>query len=158
MSELYGLILTGGSGTRLWPRSREDLPKQFLALSGTRTLFQETIVRMLRILPVEHLRAVTGAQWGSLVAHQAREITGPFEDFIVTEPTMRSTAPAILLGCESLRESGAGDGDIVIVTPSDHIVRNSDAFASALERAAEAAAAHDPVVYPFLSSRPPTIL
>ena len=54
MSELYGLILTGGSGTRLWPRSREDLPKQFLALSGTRTLFQETIVRMLRILPVEH--------------------------------------------------------------------------------------------------------
>ena len=45
MPELYGLILTGGSGTRLWPRSREDLPKQFLALSGTRTLFQETIVR-----------------------------------------------------------------------------------------------------------------
>ena len=92
MSELYGLILTGGSGTRLWPRSREDLPKQFLALSGTRTLFQETIVRMLRILPVEHLRAVTGAPWSSLVAHQAREIAGPFEDFVVTEPTMRSTA------------------------------------------------------------------
>ena len=63
MSELlYGLILTGGSGTRLWPRSCEDLPKQFLALSGTRTLFQETIVRMLRILPVEHLRAVTGGR------------------------------------------------------------------------------------------------
>ena len=109
MSELYGLILTGGSGTRLWPRSREDLPKQFLALSGTRTLFQETIVRMLRILPVERLRAVTGAPWSSLVAHQAREITGPFEDFIVTEPTMRSTAPAILLGCESLRDSNARD-------------------------------------------------
>ena len=157
MSELlYGLILTGGSGTRLWPRSREDLPKQFLALSGTRTLFQETIVRMLRILPVEHLRAVTGAQWGSLVAHQAREVAGPFEDLIVTEPTMRSTAPAILLGCESLRESGARDEDIVIVTPSDHIVRNSDAFASALERAAEAAAAGYLATLGIVPDRPDT--
>ena len=98
MSELYGLILTGGSGTRLWPRSREDLPKQFLALCGARTLFQETIVRMLRILPPERLRAVTGAQWESLVAHQAREVAHTPEDFIVLEPTMRNTAPAILRG------------------------------------------------------------
>ena len=156
MSELYGLILTGGSGTRLWPRSREDLPKQFLALSGTRTLFQETIVRMLRILPVERLRAVTGAPWSSLVAHQAREITGPFEDFIVTEPTMRSTAPAILLGCESLRDSDARDEDIVIVTPSDHIVRDSDAFASALERAAEAAEAGYLATLGIVPDRPDT--
>lgn len=132
------------------------MPKQFLALSGTRTLFQETIVRMLRILPVERLRAVTGAPWSSLVAHQAREITGPFEDFIVTEPTMRSTAPAILLGCESLRDSGARDEDIVIVTPSDHIVRDSDAFASALERAAEAAEAGYLATLGIVPDRPDT--
>ena len=73
MSERYGLILTGGSGTRLWPRSREDLPKQFLALSGTRTLFQETIVRMLRVLSAERLRAVTGAQWEPLVGQPRSE-------------------------------------------------------------------------------------
>ena len=141
MSERYGLILTGGSGTRLWPRSREDLPKQFLSLHGTRTLLQDTIVRMLRILSPERLRAVTGAQWEGLVAHQAREAASVPEDFIVLEPMMRSTAPAILLGCEALRDAGARDGDIVIVTPSDHIVRDSAAFAAALERAAEAAEA-----------------
>lgn len=156
MSELYGLILTGGSGTRLWPRSREDLPKQFLALCGTRTLLQETIVRMLRILPSERLRAVTGAQWESLVAYQAREAARVPEDFIVLEPTMRNTAPAILLGCESLRDAGARDDDIVIVTPSDHIVRDPDVFAAALERAAEAAEAGYLATLGIVPDRPDT--
>ncbi|MDO4785749.1 MAG: mannose-1-phosphate guanylyltransferase/mannose-6-phosphate isomerase [Fretibacterium sp.] len=156
MSELYGLILTGGSGTRLWPRSREDLPKQFLALCGARTLFQETIVRMLRILPPERLRAVTGAQWESLVAHQAREVARTPEDFIVLEPTMRNTAPAILLGCEALRDSGAGEDDVVVVTPSDHIVRNPDAFSEALERAVEAARAGCLATLGIVPDRPDT--
>lgn len=156
MSELYGLILTGGSGTRLWPRSREDLPKQFLALCGTRTLLQETIVRMLRVLPPERLRAVTGTQWESLVAYQSREAAPVPEDFIVLEPTMRNTAPAILLGCESLRDAGAQDGDIVIVTPSDHIVRDPDAFAAALERAAEAAEAGCLATLGIVPDRPDT--
>ena len=69
---------------------------------------------------------------------------------------MRSTAPAILLDCESLRESGAQDEDIVIVTPSNHIVRNSDAFASTLERAAEAAAAGYLATLGIVPDRPDT--
>ena len=156
MSERYGLILTGGSGTRLWPRSREDLPKQFLSLHGTRTLLQDTIVRMLRILSPERLRAVTGAQWEGLVAHQAREAASVPEDFIVLEPMMRSTAPAILLGCEALRDAGARDGDIVIVTPSDHIVRDSAAFAAALEHAAKAAEAGYLATLGIVPDRPDT--
>ena len=156
MSERYGLILTGGSGTRLWPRSREDLPKQFLALSGTRTLFQETIVRMLRVLSAEHLRAVTGAQWEPLVAYQAREVSTPSRDFIVTEPMMRSTAPAILLGCEALRDAGAREEDVVVVTPSDHIVRDPDAFTHALEQAAQAAEAGYLATLGIVPDRPDT--
>ena len=156
MSERYGLILTGGSGTRLWPRSREDLPKQFLALSGTRTLFQETIVRMLRVLSAERLRAVTGAQWEPLVAYQAREVSTLSRDFIVTEPMMRSTAPAILLGCEALRDAGAQEEDVVVVTPSDHIVRNPDAFARALEQAEQAAEAGYLATLGIVPDRPDT--
>ena len=156
MSELYGLILTGGSGTRLWPRSREDLPKQFLALSGTRTLFQETIARMLRVLSAERLRAVTGAQWESLVAYQAHEAVRVPEGFIVTEPVARNTAPAILLGCEALRDAGARDEDRVAVTPSDHIVRNPDAFAQALEQAAKAAEAGYLATLGIVPDRPDT--
>ena len=139
MSDVYGLILTGGSGTRLWPRSREDLPKQFLALCGTRTLLQDTVARMLRVVPMERLRAVTGAQWETLVAHQAREAAPLPAGFIVQEPCARNTAPAVLLGCEALREGGAGDGDIVIVTPSDHIVQDPRAFSESLLLAVQAA-------------------
>ena len=148
MPDLYGLILTGGSGTRLWPRSREDLPKQFLALYGTRTLLQDTMVRMLNVVPVERLFSVTGPQWEALVTHQAREVAGSrgggpaerlSEGFAVQEPCARNTAPAILLGVEAVREAGAADDDIVIVSPSDHIVRNPRAFAEALQTAAQAA-------------------
>ncbi|MCR4818014.1 MAG: mannose-1-phosphate guanylyltransferase/mannose-6-phosphate isomerase [Fretibacterium sp.] len=149
MPDLYGLILTGGSGTRLWPRSREDLPKQFLALYGTRTLLQDTMARMLNVVPVERLFSVTGTQWEALVTHQAREaavsrVGGPAErlpeGFAVQEPCARNTAPAILLGVEAVREAGAADDDIVIVTPSDHIVRDPRAFAEALRTATQAAA------------------
>ena len=141
MSDVYGLILSGGSGTRLWPRSREDLPKQFLALCGPRTLLQDTMARMLSVVPLERLRVVTGTQWEALVAHQAREVAAASSSggLIVQEPCARNTAPAIMLGGEALREAGAGDDDVVIVTPSDHIVQSPGAFAEALGRAVAAA-------------------
>ena len=139
MSQSYGIILTGGSGTRLWPRSREDLPKQFLALCGPGTLLQDTLRRMLNVVPIDRMRAVTGAQWEALVAHQAREVVPLTPDFIVQEPMARGTAPAVLLGIEALREAGAGDEDVVIVAPSDHIVQEPAAFSRALELAVEAA-------------------
>ncbi|WP_208873463.1 sugar phosphate nucleotidyltransferase, partial [Fretibacterium fastidiosum] len=139
MSQSYGIILTGGSGTRLWPRSREDLPKQFLALCGPGTLLQDTLRRMLNVVPINRMRAVTGAQWEALVAHQAREVVPLTPDFIVQEPMARGTAPAVLLGIEALREAGAGDEDVVIVAPSDHIVQEPAAFSRALELAVQAA-------------------
>ena len=140
MPDVYGLILSGGSGTRLWPRSREDLPKQFLALYGPRTLLQDTALRMLNAVPLERLRVEAGAQWEALVAHQLREVTGPLpQGAIVQEPCARNTAPAIVLGVEALRQAGAKDEDVVIVTPSDHIVQVPSAFAEALGRAVGAA-------------------
>ena len=113
-------------------------------------------MRMLRVLSAEHLRAVTGAQWEPLVAYQAREVSTPPRDFIVTEPMMRNTAPAILLGCEALRDAGAREEDVVVVTPSDHIVRNPDAFAHALEQAAQAAEAGYLATLGIVPDRPDT--
>lgn len=140
MSDVYGLILCGGSGMRLWPRSREGLPKQFLALCGPRTLLQDTVARMGRVVPLERLRVVTGGQWEALVAHQAREVAGELPSgFVVQEPCARDTAPAIVLGARALREDGAREDDVLIVTPSDHIVQDPRAFATALDVAVRAA-------------------
>ena len=156
MSNVYGLVLAGGSGVRLWPKSREELPKQFLSLTEGGTLLQETVTRMLRILPPERLYAVAGARWSALVSFQAREAAFVPDGFLIEEPTPRNTAPAILLGCEALRERGASDDDVVIVAPSDHLVKDVARFAQALKTAVEAAQAGFMVTLGVLPTRPET--
>ncbi|MDR1377563.1 MAG: mannose-1-phosphate guanylyltransferase/mannose-6-phosphate isomerase [Synergistaceae bacterium] len=136
---VYGLILAGGSGVRLWPKSREELPKQFLSLRKGNTMLQETVTRMLHVLPKERLYSVAGGKWRALVSYQAREAAFVPEDFLIAEPAARNTAPAILLGCEALREKGMTDNDVLIVTPSDHLVKDMNAFTQALRRAIAAA-------------------
>ncbi len=69
MSRILGLILAGGSGVRLWPRSREELPKQFLSLRKGNTMLQDTVTRMLNVLPAENLYAVAGGRWAALVSY-----------------------------------------------------------------------------------------
>lgn len=156
MSDIYGLILAGGSGVRLWPRSREELPKQFLSLRKGDTMLQETITRMLRILSPERLYAVAGEKWGALVAWQAREAALVPDDFVIEEPVARNTAAAILLGCGALKKAGASDGDIVVVAPSDHIVQDTSAFEDALRQAIDAASKGWMVTLGIVPSRPDT--
>jgi mannose-1-phosphate guanylyltransferase/mannose-6-phosphate isomerase len=96
---------------------------------------------MLSVLPMEHLHAVAGSQWGALVDYQAREVARVPEDFLIREPAARNTAPAILLGCEFLRQKGATDDDVVVAAPSDHLVKDLAAFKEALRRAIRAAGA-----------------
>ncbi|GHT00542.1 xanthan biosynthesis protein XanB [Synergistales bacterium] len=141
MSErnIYGVILAGGSGTRLWPKSRAELPKQFLSLTGKNTMLQDTVLRMMSVMPEENIRVVADAKWKSLVDYQAREVSGVLEDFLIKEPCARNTAPAILLACASLLKEGALPSDIVIVTPSDHLVKDVASFKDALTQAVVAA-------------------
>ncbi|MDR1875459.1 MAG: mannose-1-phosphate guanylyltransferase/mannose-6-phosphate isomerase [Synergistaceae bacterium] len=141
MPDVYGLILAGGSGVRLWPRSREELPKQFLSLRKGDTMLQDTVLRMLRVVSRERLYAVAGGRWSALVAYQAREVARVPDGFVIEEPAARNTAPAILLGCEALKRMGASDDDVVVVAPSDHVVGDVSAFKTALDSAIEAAAA-----------------
>lgn len=156
MSNVYGLILAGGSGVRLWPRSREEMPKQFLSLREGSTLLQDTVTRMLRVLPEERLYSVAGGAWKSLISYQTREVASVPDDFLIEEPAARNTAPAILLGCEFLRRKGASDDDVVLVTPSDHIVKDVNAFREALSHAINAASAGYMVTLGVTPTRPDT--
>ncbi|MDR1621653.1 MAG: mannose-1-phosphate guanylyltransferase, partial [Synergistaceae bacterium] len=156
MSDIYGLILAGGSGVRLWPRSREELPKQFLSLRKGNTMLQDTVTRMLHVLPPERLYAVAGGKWRPLVSYQAREVALVPEDFLIEESVARNTAPAIVLGCSALKAKGAADDDVVIVAPSDHLVKNVAAFEQALRKAVEAAKSGFMVTLGVPPTRPDT--
>ncbi len=142
MGSVYGLILSGGSGTRLWPLSRENFPKQFIRLYGDKTLLQNTALRMVSMLPLEFLRVISGAKWHGLVMSQSSEIFGADnlpEGFIIEEPFARGTAPAILLSVEDLVRQGACDDDVMIVLPSDAFIRNTKTFTDALKIGVKAA-------------------
>lgn len=143
MRNIYGLILSGGSGTRLWPLSRENFPKQFIRIYGDKTLLQSTALRMINAVTLESLRVISGAKWHDLVMSQACEIFGDDnlpEGFVIEEPCARGTAPAILLASEDLMMSqGASEDDVMIVVPSDAFIRNTRAFTDSLKAGITAA-------------------
>jgi mannose-1-phosphate guanylyltransferase len=124
---MYGLILAGGSGTRLWPHSRSARPKQFLPLGGGRTMLQETVDRTLPIIPHERVYVATGPAYAELVRAQLPEL--PPENILV-EPSGRGTAPCIGLAALHLRQR---DPDAVMaVLSADHRVERVEEFCQAL--------------------------
>ena len=132
------LILAGGSGTRLWPRSTDDCPKPFLALSGGKSLLSETFDR------AAELAGPDGVFLSARVSHEElirREFPALPEGRLVLEPERRNTAPAIALSALAIDE--VRPGATMVVLPSDQGVRDSKAFSSALSRAVEAARAGD---------------
>src|SRR3989337_2973685 len=120
--EVYTILLAGGVGTRLWPLSRELLPKQFISLNGSDSLIQSTIKRLLPIIDVEKLRIVCGeSHYHEIKRHIETMSISPI-DKIITEPCGRNTAPAILLATLNILKS---DKDaVVLVFPADHMISN----------------------------------
>ncbi len=140
MSETYGMILSGGSGTRLWPLSRENFPKQFLTLYGDKTLLQNTALRMLNVIPIEHMRVIAGRKWHNLTYSQLHDSLGELpEHFVIEEPCARGTGPAILLAVEDMLSQGANEDDVMIIAPSDHVIKDTKIFADSLNVAVNAA-------------------
>ncbi len=135
---LVPVILSGGSGTRLWPLSRELYPKQLLPLFGPRTMLQET-VRLLDGLEAVPPTVVANEAHRFLVAEQLREI-GCTPRAIVLEPVGRNTAPAIALAAHAALAADEGDS-LLLVLPADHLIRDVTAFHRAVELAAAAARA-----------------
>jgi mannose-1-phosphate guanylyltransferase/mannose-6-phosphate isomerase len=133
---LIPLILSGGSGTRLWPVSRRNLPKQFLSLSGDGTLFQQTVARTQSLPDVRAPIVVASEDHRFLAADQLLEsgITGAS---IVLEPVARNTAPAIALGALKAMEQDADA--LLLVLPADHLIGDTKSFTDAVKQALPAA-------------------
>jgi mannose-1-phosphate guanylyltransferase len=132
---LYAVIMAGGSGTRLWPLSRRNLPKQALKLIGDRTMMQHAVDRLAPLFPPERIKVVTNPALATVLRDQAPEL--PEESFIL-EPAGRNSAPAAGLAAVHLLHQDA-DATMVILT-ADHFIVDTGQFRAALEAAAEVAA------------------
>jgi mannose-1-phosphate guanylyltransferase/mannose-6-phosphate isomerase len=123
------LILTGGSGTRLWPASREAYPKQFLRLNGGKSLLQQTLERLLKIVSPQDILLLTNEQYEFLVLSEVNEISKDLADNILLEPARRNTAPAIALGMKyCLKKLKTSSEEVLFVCPSDHIIKPVEKF------------------------------
>jgi len=150
---LIPLVLSGGSGTRLWPVSRKNLPKQFLSLMGQGTLFQQTVART-RLLPdVASPIVVASEDHRFLVAEQLLE-SGIQDATIVLEPLPRNTAPAIALG--ALQAVEQDPEALLLVLPADHLIGDEDSFRDAVEQALPAARDNWLVTFGIRPDRPET--
>jgi mannose-1-phosphate guanylyltransferase len=133
---MYAVILAGGGGTRLWPRSRQSHPKQFVDIMGAgRTMIQATAERLYSQVPPEQMYVVTGAQFAHLTHHQLPNLA-PAQ--IIAEPSGRNSAPAIGLACIHIIERDPSA--IVAFLPADHVIPDIEQFTAALSRAEKAAA------------------
>lgn len=130
---LYCLILAGGRGTRLWPLSREFLPKQFLEISGDDSLLLGTLKRAARLVTPENIQVVLEEKQLPLIEESLRSTDFLGKVKIMTEPVGRNTAPAILLG--TLEVASQDKDAVIMVFPSDHVVEDDDNFRDHVRRA-----------------------
>jgi len=137
----YAIIMAGGVGSRFWPRSRKQKPKQMLNIFGGNTLLQETVARISQLVPSENIQVVTTQDLSSTIKQQLPKIADT--NFII-EPVGRNTAPCIGLAAVNLAKIDP-DG-MMIVLPADHLISDSDRFLSCLRQALEAAQEHDALV------------
>ena len=136
----FPVILSGGAGTRLWPLSREHHPKQLIALLDDYSLLQSTARRLASLEDPHPPIVVCNETHRFVVAEQLRTV-GVSPAAILLEPVARNTAPAIAAAAlEALAQCEEGDDPILLVLPSDHVIRNEARFADAVRRAVREAA------------------
>jgi mannose-1-phosphate guanylyltransferase/mannose-6-phosphate isomerase len=155
------VVMAGGSGTRLWPLSRAGYPKQFLVLSGTHTLFQQAVQRVLALgsptVRVGSPLVVGNEEHRFLVLDQLGELertVGAPPARLLLEPSGRNTAPALTLA--ALQAVADGADPVLVVTPADQTVTQPAAFTAALQRAVTVAADGGIVILGITPDRPET--
>ena len=152
MSTIQPVILSGGSGTRLWPLSREAYPKQFLPLASEQTMLQATWQRVAPIAARGPL-VIANEEHRFVAAEQLQQV-GAEPAAIILEPVGRNTAPAIAVAAlEATRDGGDA---LLLVLPSDHVINNETAFRSAVQAAAAAAEAGKLVTFGIVPTGPET--
>jgi len=154
---LVPVILSGGSGTRLWPLSREQLPKQLLALVGSgSTMLQDTVARVRDVPAVQSPIVVCNEEHRFLIADQLAKV-GVADARVVLEPVGRNTAPAVALAAEVLLAGAAADEDpLMLVLPADHVIGNVAAFHAAIAVAVPLAEHGNLVTFGVVPTSPET--
>ncbi|ALP53200.1 mannose-1-phosphate guanyltransferase [Candidatus Tenderia electrophaga] len=161
--DIQPVILSGGSGTRLWPLSREHYPKQLIALCGENTLLQDTVLRLdgleeraanpAETFSVKAPLIIANEEHRFLIAEQLRQISQPFEK-IILEPVGRNTAPALTLA--ALAAVRGGDDPILLVMPADHVIQSVEAFQQAILQGAKLASDNYLVTFGIVPDAPET--
>jgi mannose-1-phosphate guanylyltransferase/mannose-6-phosphate isomerase len=148
------VILSGGSGTRLWPLSREQYPKQLLSLLGERTLLQQTVSRLDGMEHVAASLLVCNEEHRFLIAEQLRALDMTPAD-IILEPVGRNTAPALTLAALALQKA-APDEALMLVMPADHVIQDVGEFHSAVKAGASLAEKGRLVTFGIVPTGPET--
>ena len=149
--KIYGVIMAGGSGTRFWPLSRRDRPKQFLAMGTERPLITETVHRLEPLVDIDRIRVVAGLRHAAAVREHLPALgsTG-----LIIEPRARNTAPCVALA--ALHVAHEDPDAVMAVLPADHHIADPETFRTLLSAAAERAAAGDIVTLGIRPTRPET--
>ncbi len=148
------VILSGGVGSRLWPLSREHLPKQLMPLlGGEHSLFQKTLMRVSKIAGTAPPIIVCNESHRFMAAAQMQALQTAYSD-IILEPVGRNTCPAITVGVLAAMKDD-GDPD-VLVLPADHLIREDDLFASAVQKGSELTSDGNIITFGIVPDRPET--
>lgn len=142
--QTHVVIMAGGIGSRFWPMSTPEYPKQFIDVLGTgKTMIQMTVDRFLPICPVSNMWVVTSAKYVDIVREQ---IPGIPEDNILAEPAARNTAPCIAYACWKIKKKLNGEKVNIVVTPSDALVLDAPAYREVISEALAFTADSDAIV------------
>lgn len=137
----YAVIMAGGSGTRFWPHSRRARPKQFLAITGRRTLLQDTVARLRGVVAPRRIVVVAPGELAGCVREQLPKLA---PENLLIEPAPRGTAACVVLAAAFIARRDARAS--IAVFPADHSIRDVAAFRRCIERGFETAERHDTLV------------
>ena len=145
---LHAVVMAGGSGTRFWPKSRRNRPKQLINLFGDASMIQETVSRVAPLVPPERTLVITGADQARAIAEQLPDLP---PDNIIAEPCPRDTAPCVGLAASivALRDPEA----TMLVMPADHVIRPAETFLKTVE-AAVSVVDDDPTAFVTFGVKP----
>jgi mannose-1-phosphate guanylyltransferase/mannose-6-phosphate isomerase len=158
---MIALVLAGGSGTRLWPFSRQNYPKQFLKLNSNNSLLQQTIDRLLEIFTPSNIIVMTNNEYKFHVISDINTLCDtkkvPHITNMILEPTSRNTAPAIALGIKfCLEKLKSNENEVIFVFPSDHIIKPPEKFIEYIKAAKSSADKGNIVTFGIIPTRPET--
>jgi mannose-1-phosphate guanylyltransferase len=145
---LHAVVMAGGSGTRFWPKSRREFPKQLLRLYGDATMLQQTVARIAPLVPAERTLIITGSDQADAVRGQLADL--PARN-VVAEPCARDTAPCV--GLAALLVARNDPGGTMIVMPADHVIAPTEAFLATV-RAAVSVIDDDPSAFVTFGIKP----